>query len=211
MLQGWKGVWIDGATKNVAGIRKHLPCCSGPGLSVQEAFITRENINETVGKGLQEILGRSPGEPEPIDFLSLDIDGNDLHVLERLNVVDPRVICVEYNAKFPPPAVITIPYDEKHVWALDDYQGASLQAFVNLLVPRGYRLVTCNASGANAFFVRETELRDIELQPVDRLYQPPRFHLIELRRGHPASLRYLAERLKSSQEENSAREQSLSE
>ena len=94
-------------------------------------------------------------------------------------------------------AVFTVAWMMAIIAALDDYQGASLQAFVNLLVPRGYRLVTCNASGANAFFVRETELRDIELQPVDRLYQPPRFHLIEWKRGHPPSYRHLAERLRS--------------
>lgn len=198
LIQGWKGIWIDGSEKNVASMRRRLSYNSGSDLAIQEAFITRDNVNEIVGKGLEEVLGRSSKDSEPIDFLTLDIDGNDLHVLESLNVVRPRVICVEYNGKFPPPTVLTIRYDKNHIWGEDDYHGASLQAFVNLLEPRGYRLVTCNASGVNAFFVHESDLRDIELQPVQQLYQPPRLHLTQLRRGHPSSFRYLKERLKSS-------------
>jgi hypothetical protein len=35
-----------------------------------------------------------------IDFLSIDIDGNDLFILESLNVL-PRVLCIECNPTFP--------------------------------------------------------------------------------------------------------------
>ena len=51
-----------------------------------------------------------------IDFLSLDIDGNDLEVLRHITVLMPRVLCVEYNAKFPPPQKAEIAYDPDHVW-----------------------------------------------------------------------------------------------
>jgi len=195
VVQGWKGVWIDGDDRNIRNILEHVPVGPNDGLSVQKAFITRDNVNEVVRKGLADILGTMPREPYPIDLLSLDIDGNDLHVLERLDAVEARVICVEYNAKFPPPARLTIQYDAEHIWDLDDYQGASLQAFVDLLRPKGYRLVSCNSSGVNAFFVRESELRDITPMPVEDLYQPPRYDLIYRSRGHKRSYRYLIDRL----------------
>ena len=108
----------------------------------------------------------------------------------------PRVLCVEYNAKFPPPQKSEIAYDPDHVWQADDYQGASLQSFVNELEPRGYRLICCGLSGANAFFVRETEIGTMSIHPVEQLYQPSRYHLIHKRSGHTPSLKFLRHQLR---------------
>jgi hypothetical protein len=42
-----------------------------------------------------------------VDVLSVDLDGNDLYFTEALlNVLRPKLVIVEYNAKFPPPAGI---------------------------------------------------------------------------------------------------------
>jgi hypothetical protein len=39
-----------------------------------------------------------------VDVLSVDLDGNDLYFTEALlNVLRPKLVIVEYNAKFPPP------------------------------------------------------------------------------------------------------------
>lgn len=37
------------------------------------------------------------------DLLSLDIDGDDYHVIVAISRLTPRAVIVEYNAKFPPP------------------------------------------------------------------------------------------------------------
>jgi hypothetical protein len=175
LLKGWNGVWIDGDDKNVSLITKYLP--NNPErLRVLKLFINLQNVGSIAADA---------------DFLSLDIDGNDLHILGQfLSIATPRVICVEYNAKFPPPMAISVKYDEGHRWNEDDYQGASLQAFVDLLI--GYQLVACSVSGVNAFFVRKDLASCFTAYPVDRLYRPFRIELFHPYSGHPPSLRFLA-------------------
>jgi hypothetical protein len=124
-----------------------------------------------------------------VDFLSLDIDGNDLHVLGRL-VPGPRVICVEYNAGFPPPISITTKYDPTHRWRHDAYHGASLQAFVDALGE--YQLVACSLSGVNAFFVRKDLAGPFTIYPIDLLYRPLRYYLFHTGAERPNSYRFLA-------------------
>ena len=84
--------------------------------------------------------------PKNFDFLSVDIDGNDYHVLAALAEYKPKAICVEYNP--------TIPNDVEFVQKSDFSinQGSSLLSFVNLGKRMGYELVA--ALPYNAFFVK---------------------------------------------------------
>ncbi len=140
---GWSRVWISGEpiTPKVDASKDDFifDCC----------WITKKNICSIIKKNLKQI-GHSN-----INYLSVDLDGNDLvYVKEFLleSKMRPQVICVEYNAKFPPPIKWSIAFDEKHVWGSDDYFGASLMAYVDLMSSFGYFLVACNnMSGANAF------------------------------------------------------------
>jgi len=188
LLKGWRGVWVDGRADRIAFVRSEV----GPSrdLLAEQAFVTRENVASLL-EGWLDSLGT-----REIDFFSLDIDGNDLHVLSAaLGVFHPRVICVEYNAKFPPPVEVCIEYDPEHAWSGDDYHGASLSAFVSALSPLGYTLVTCNISGANAFFVATALASRFTLYEPARLFQPSRFHLCALESGHKPSLKFLRDAL----------------
>lgn len=180
LLAGWQGTWVDGNPKNIERIRASLP--ESPILKVVQQMVDPENVVPLLSKDL--------------DFLSLDIDGNDLHVLRAiLKVARPKVMCVEYNAKFPPPHVVTMAYNPAHAWAGDDYQGASLQAFVD--VAEGYRLVACSIAGTNAFFVRDDCVKKkFKAYSAAELYQPPRFNLQWRVPGYPPSCKFLAERLR---------------
>jgi len=92
LLEGWNGLWIEGSAQCVAQINtKFRDVISDGRLRVKAAFIDRDNINGLIGAYFT-------GE---IDLLSIDIDGNDIYILEAINVVQPRVIIVEYNGKFP--------------------------------------------------------------------------------------------------------------
>jgi hypothetical protein len=68
--------------------------------------------------------------------LSIDVDGNDYWLWEAVEVVNPAIVVMEYNALFGPDAAITVPYDpafvnsEAHYSQL--YFGASVGAFVHL-------------------------------------------------------------------------------
>ena len=90
-----------------------------------------------------------------IDLLSIDIDGNELYLLNKLSQIRPRVIVVEYNSKFPPPFKKSIKYSPNFIWKYDDYLGSSLQQLVDNLKKKNYALVGCNVSGVNAFFVKK--------------------------------------------------------
>ncbi len=194
LLQGWKGVWIDGSQKNIQFLRKGLDLPDRhPELALLQAYATPETVNDLLRRGLADIAADGLRN---IDFLSLDIDGYDLAVLEAMEMVRPRVICAEYNAKFPPGLDLAVPYDPRHGWCGDDYMGASLSALARILGEKGYDLVCCNASAANAFFVhREANRGRIPIHPLDRLYQPARYHLCYRKSGHAPSLRFLRDHL----------------
>ncbi len=121
---------------------------------LRRAWITRENVDALVEQHM--FPGVLRGDRE-IDLLSLDLDGNDYWVLERLTCVRPRVIIVEFNAVWGARRAVSIPYDPEFrcVPEAVPYSGASLPAFVKLLRPRGYRLVAVERLGFNAVFVRD--------------------------------------------------------
>jgi hypothetical protein len=192
LLRGWRGVWVDGSPKNIGHIAKHIPLSSAR-LSVDQSFITRDNVCDVARRSLATLGGPS----KEVDFLTIDLDGNDAILLDcLLEEHSPRLVCVEYNAKFPYPTDVEVAYAAEHTWSGDDYQGASLAAFVRHLGTR-YRLVACNASGVNAFFVRADLAGVFPETPIEDLFQPPRYHLIQLTSGHPSSLRFLANVLKT--------------
>jgi hypothetical protein len=189
LLKGWKGHWIDASQALTEGIRRSLGGLTFSRLAVTQAFVDVENAARLVKTAVAAFSG------ERVDFVSVDIDGNDVPVLvEVAAACNPRVICVEYNAKFPPPLRVAMPYDPKNRWSGDDFHGGSLQAFVDVLSDR-YRLIACNLSGANAFFCNLDESDVFAHYDVAKLYQPARYHLIPLASGHPPSLKWLATQL----------------
>ena len=147
LLKGWKGVWIDGDSKNIKAIQNKFAFLKDSGrLSIKLAWVDKDNIDSLI---------QDFGLPQEIDLLSLDIDGNDYHVLENIVFLNPRAMVLEYNAKLPPPVKWVMAYDQYHTKTNTDYFGASLKSFEYLLYKRGYCLVGCNISGVNAFFVRK--------------------------------------------------------
>jgi hypothetical protein len=173
LLQGWRGLWIEGNEKSVAHIRSRFnDVIQANRLSVTHSFITRDNINLTIGSFAQ-------GE---IDLLSIDIDGNDYHIWEAVEIIRPRLVVIEHNSKFPPPISIAPAYAPHRVWQHDDYMGASLEAIVRLGTRKGYSLVGCNIIGINAFFVRDDLVEDKFAPPFtdENHYHPPRYFLSRL-------------------------------
>jgi hypothetical protein len=187
-LKKFKGVWIDGSSKNISHIKNFIPVLKydSPALSllVQNKFVTQNNVGDIIDDCCKFL------KTNDVDFFSFDTDGNDLLVVcEALCHFRPKVICVEYNAKFPPTMDIAIARDDNHSWSWNDYFGASLLGFANKL--DGYRLVSCNVSGTNAFFVRDDLAGLFPFYPIDKLYQPARYQLVHRKSGHPPSLRFL--------------------
>jgi hypothetical protein len=172
LLYGWTGLWIEGNPNSVREIKTRFADVLRSRLSVTHAFITAENINELIGAW---------GKGE-IDLLSIDIDGNDYYVFEAIDIVRPRAVVIEYNAKFPPDLPVVQKYKADHIWRQNDYFGASLAALERVARKKGYALVGCNLAGANAFFVRQ-DLAEGKFQApftAENHYQPARYFLWQL-------------------------------
>ena len=118
---------------------------------IYQQWITVENINEIVAKGLSDLYIQE----KDIDLFSLDIDGVDYWIWKALESIKPRVVLVEYHNVLGERSV-TVPYkpDFNRLDIHPDYMGASLPAFVKLAKEKGYRLVGCNRYGYNAFFIK---------------------------------------------------------
>lgn len=153
--QGWTGLLMDGR-----GPSEHSA------VPIRREFIDAENINS---------LFEKYGVPPAFDLLSIDLDGNDYWIWKALDGRwRPRVVAVEYNSSLDPTDATTIAYDPAFRWDGSAYYGASLGALDKLARQKGYRLVGCESSGTNAFFVQEA-LAAAHFAPRDlvELYRPP--------------------------------------
>lgn len=172
LAEGWSGLWIEAAPEYCELLRRiHAAALAEGRLELLETLVNAENID-----GL--LAGARVAAAGELDLLSIDIDGNDYHVLKAVHSIHPRVLVIEYNGKFPPPMDLVPPYDTGHAWDGTDYCGASLQAIANLAARRGYRLVGTNITGVNAFFVREDLIADrFAGGDAAELYNPARYWL----------------------------------
>jgi hypothetical protein len=178
LVEGWRGLWIEASTPNVADIRKNFVAfLHERKLKLVENLVTAENINALLKQA--EMTGE-------VDLLCIDIDCNDYWVWKAIEVTNPRVVVIEYNATLRPPLSLVVPYEPTRHWDGSNYFGASLEALVRLGRAKGYRLVGCNFSGANAFFVRDNICGDRFLEPAtaEEHYEPPRYFAILLMAGH---------------------------
>lgn len=172
---GWRGVWFEGNEnqKNPIEAKFHSLLANGR-LSLAVGFIQPQNVNAA----LVDAASRLGVATNDLDFLSIDIDGMDIYVLEALEHL-PKVICIEYNAKFPPPLAKKPTFNAHSGWNGTDYMGSSLAAINEVANAKGYSLVGTNLVGLNAFFVRNDllgNLFDDNLTP-ENLYNPPRYYL----------------------------------
>ena len=147
--ENFKGLMMDGSEEQC---RIFNLTCKAKGISdvhAVNAFIDRDNL---------EHLIRSNNIPAEIDFLSIDVDGNDYWFWRCLQCINPRVICIEYNSGIGSKYSWTIPYNKEFerfsAHPSGFFAGASIKALESLGEKKGYRLVGCDTTGTNAFFLR---------------------------------------------------------
>lgn len=148
----WRGLVIDGSEQNIAFIRNQDYFWRHD-LSARHAWIDRDNINSLIVESVP------PGD---IGVLSIDIDGNDYWVWERIHVVRPVIVVIEWNSAFGADHPISIPYDASfqrlRAHYSNVYWGASIRALEHLGQSKGYALIGSNRAGNNLFFVRDDRL-----------------------------------------------------
>lgn len=154
MKDRWSGFVIDGSEQNINKLKRSYFYWQYP-LNAISSFVTQENI--------ENLLEKSNFEKD-LGILSVDIDGVDWHVLQKLNLWRASIIVVEYNGIFGTEYPLTVPYDpafqRTNAHFSNLYYGANLPAFDWLLKQREYSLVGVNSVGSNAFFVRNDLLNE---------------------------------------------------
>ena len=172
LVEGWQGLWMEPKAGDCDGIRRAFAARLKEGqLELLQTHVSAENVCTL-------IEGARVASAGQLDLLSIDIDGNDYHVLKAVAGLRARVIVIEYNGKYPPPMDVVPPYEMEHTWDGSDYAGSSLQALANLAARLGYRLVGTNIAGVNAFFVR-SDLAGSHFADCNAaaLYNPARYWL----------------------------------
>lgn len=162
--EGWKGLWIEGMPQYARALTERFKeeIKSGQ-LRFIEQYVNRDNINDLI---------TSAGLSGEIDFLSIDIDGNDYHVFEAIQVIRPRVVCVEHLGSLAPPIEWIMPYDPSFRWTGKEQTSASLTSLAKLANRKGYELVGCGLYSPNGFYVRKDLIGDKFSPPftAERLY-----------------------------------------
>jgi hypothetical protein len=118
-------------------------------LNVVEAQVSAENINILLDANVQF----------QIDLFSVDIDGVDYWVVNKLAKKISKVFILEYNPVFGSELEVSVPNNdnfsrEKYHYSNLCY-GASLKAFVRLMDQKGYYLLGVNRLRNNAFFINK--------------------------------------------------------
>lgn len=148
IVERYDGLMIDGNRRFVEQTNRVV---TGYSLGVQcrHQFLTVHNIDEID----YFILNNAP------DVFSLDIDGNDFHIASHLfsRGFRPKIVVVEYNSALGPERSLSIEYQENfdlsraHPSQL--YYGVSLTGWKNFFEKQGYKFITVERNGVNAFFV----------------------------------------------------------
>lgn len=152
--RNWRGLLIDANMQNINAI-KNDDVYWKYDLSVINYKLKKNDINE--------ILFRNDFTKK-IGVLSLDIDGNDYWILSELNY-EPAIIVCEYNGVLGDKFQLTVLYDdnfnrlEKHY--SNQYYGASILAFIEVLKKKNYVFVGSDSRGINAFFVHKKYFNNI--------------------------------------------------
>jgi len=158
---GWSGLMVDASRKAIEQARTTF--ASNPGVTAVRATVTPQTIDDLI---------TTHGFGGEIDLLSIDVDSIDYWLLDAMTACSPRVLIMEYNALFGPTRTVSLPNAPKPDNAPKGYSGASLAAMAKLAARKGYRLVLCEESGINAFFLRDDVAPGVPgLTPADA-YRP---------------------------------------
>lgn len=141
----WKNGW--GAILIEADPQKHLSLLKN--VDGYNCIALNEFVGSEGEHTLENILRENEIDLyEQIDFMSIDIDGDDYYVFQSFSTsFRPRVVSCEYNPTIPPQFEI--------VPQCGNYFGCSALSLVKLAGEKGYSLVAMTET--NCFFVVEEE------------------------------------------------------
>lgn len=162
----WSGFILDSSDKNIESIKKKNYFWKYD-LEAKQSFVKKENINE--------LILNSSMKNKKIGILSIDIDGNDYWIWKEISVIDPMIVIIEYNSTFGQNHKISIPYDKNFDRSKAHYSnlywGASIEALKFLASKKGYKFLTTNSAGNNAYFIKENIFDKLETHIKKNIFQ----------------------------------------
>ena len=152
-----KGLIIDCIKNFKKEVKKNVKLWKGD-LTLIEKMINSENIIEILKKN---------NFYNKIDFLSLDVDGIDYWILEKLPKNFSKICVVEFNSNFGFKKEISVPnisnFNRTNYHYSNLCYGASLKAIVQLMKRKNYVFLGTDLHRINAFFVLKKYLKMINL------------------------------------------------
>lgn len=148
IVEKYDGLMIEGDSRPAELSRRTVSGYS-LGAEVLNMFVTCNNAKELLS------LSR---HADP-DVFSLDIDGNDYYIAQAIldSGFRPKIFVVEYNSVYGPDRSLTIEYRDDFVMSTAHpsqlYYGVSIAGWRKFFAARGYRFVTVDRNGVNAFFI----------------------------------------------------------
>ena len=119
-------------------------------LRVLENFVASDNIDSLISKNCDF----------DVDLFSIDIDGTDYWVIDKLKPNFSKIFVAEYNAVFGDIFDISIPntknFDRKSYHHSHLCYGMSLRALIRIMKEKGFYFIGTNNFRNNAFFINET-------------------------------------------------------
>ena len=167
-----KGLFIDGSEDKVIKL-KSITTLLYPfnNINVVKKLINKDNLNLIIDDHFDN--------DEEIDFLSIDVDGNDYYLFENLKI-KPKFICIEYNFFFGPDVKCSVTYDKNFTWEIGStYFGASLNSLCELAKRKGYYLIALESHCVNAFFIRSDLKNNFEIIDNIKFFRIPKYYSID--------------------------------
>lgn len=189
VAERYDGLMIEGDPRLVERAQRTMLSYS-IGAECRSMFVTRETA-----RSIRDLAFHL----DP-DVFSLDIDGNDYYVAEALFETGfrPKIFVVEYNSVFGPDREVTIRYQDDFVFTRAHpthlYYGVSVAGWRRFFERRGYRFVTVDRNGVNAFFVDPAHFDPEFLSGVRGLaFAENRYQLRKFHRPHSEQYELISE------------------
>lgn len=144
----YSGLMIEGDPATAAW-GKYLVCPHNYGVEYVSMFVNSKTIPQLTALAVHQ---------DP-DVFSLDIDSIDYYIAKTVLEAGfhPKIFVVEYNSAFGPEKSLTVKYSDdfrvNNDYGKSIYYGSSLAAWRKLFTDFGYRFVTVDLRGINAFFI----------------------------------------------------------
>ena len=156
--RNWEGYLIESNKVHIDKIKKQSIFWKHD-LNLCNKTIDRENINDVI---------KNFKVPKEVGLFSLDIDGIDYWVWEKLKKIEPVIFICEFNSILGEKQKISVPYKRNFDRTKFHYSnlafGASLPAFKYISELKGYKFLGTNSNGVNAYFIKKSYFKYLKLK-----------------------------------------------